>query len=328
MLSSSSMEALLRQVKSSYPSTEPRITTYDVTKQTIQSIYRHFQEDSTYTKDIGITGFLSRCTHHVIVTAHRITLHVVAPFEDLPSRTLLRRVVRRAQCLIKMHECAHPMLEFWLLPMRTLRFFPKDGVPVEGKHINGGFTFPANGKVFIFRFEEFPKVMLHETIHNLDIDTYEEWSHDELMDMYDHWNISRRGCDKDTGCETLLVPNEAIVETWAELYQVAFLSIEYHIDWKRLLQAEKDWAIMQAKLVLDYQRKHMPVWNEKTHAYSYIVLRSCLLWNHNRFLNMRGMKWSQLIRSSFYNDDYQKALKSARLRTNVMSMRNSIFGGL
>jgi hypothetical protein len=72
-----------------------------------------------------------------------------------------------------------------------------------------------------------------------------------------------------------LLPNEAIIETYAIILNTVFYCIEHNMtftDFKKTLAKDKEHNIAIAKKILDKQGNNK--WYEKTHSYCYIVLRA------------------------------------------------------
>lgn len=229
-----------------------------------------------------------------------VTCHVLSRttnYVDVPPRLLLEKVVRRIVATIALFDIRKRFV-FWLVPCPSNRSFPSRG-QVMPKHINGGFTYVhsdmvsgdaevVNGvtevpevNIYIYRLEEFPKVMLHETLHHSRIDTHQQWAISEIDALKKHYNIHH---------STIFLPNEAIVEAWAVIMHTAFLAIEFHMPFDTLWQKELEWMRLQASRLIAYQYRgssqHHPhrMWRETTNSYCYIVLKALLLERASEFV--------------------------------------------
>jgi hypothetical protein len=159
---------------------------------------------------------------------------------------------------------------------------------VEPKHINGGFTYVYESEqnntihIFIVRREEFPKVMLHETLHHSFIDQHTNIHNNPAL--RDIVATLKKLCNIHPS--TLFLPNEAIVETMAIIMHSLCISIEYNIDARTVIDKEIQWGHVQAHRVLEYQ-KHLNdgLWRETSNAYCYIVIKAILLDDYNGFLH-------------------------------------------
>lgn len=141
----------------------------------------------------------------------------------------------------------------------------KNGDRMEAVNINGGFTYFNSNNIYIIRKEDYEKVILHELLHHSDIH-FERWSNNNINQIKNICGIS----DKQ-----FLLPNEAIIETYAVIFNVIFYCIEHNMPFsslKKMLAEDKEHNIAIAKKILT---KHGNTkWYEKTHSYCYIVLRA------------------------------------------------------
>jgi hypothetical protein len=94
------------------------------------------------------------------------------------------------------------------------RRFPGAGAPLGAEHLNGGYTTPCSTSgIFIYRFEEATRVLVHELLHAACLDP-----------------------------QTLPVPQrEAVVETWAELILIALRSRGAVTEAQRLWALQSQW---------------------------------------------------------------------------------------
>jgi len=133
-------------------------------------------------------------------------------------------------------------------------------------NINGGFTYINSNNVYIVRKEDYEKVILHELLHHHHDIHFEGWTNANIKQIKNMCRIT----DKQ-----YLLPNEAIIETYAIILNTIFYCIEHNMsfaDFKKTLVKDKEHNIAIAKKILAKQGKNM--WYEKTHSYCYIVLRA------------------------------------------------------
>jgi hypothetical protein len=296
--------------------------------------------DSDYASFVS-PQYLSQCDVHEVHQTPHCTVHIVSPHADVPPLLLIRRTMRRIECLMSIYGISKKKhLTFWLLPTSHLRKFPKKSdVQITPEHINGGFTYTHSraGTVFVFRREEFPKVFLHETLHHAHMDTHSAWSKADLQKIYAYFRLDTKGCNPSMQCtSTDLRPNEAWIETWAELYHLGFLHYEYSLPWDLLWNAERKWACTQAKRVLLHQKAQQDgKWREQTHAYSYMVLRAALLWSapkvlstfHQVHQHINTSKLAQFMIACFEDASFQKCLHNTVLPSHTC-FRMTVFGDL
>jgi hypothetical protein len=292
-------------------------------------------QDSGYSSFVG-SDYLQTCDVHDTYKTPHCDIHVVSPLQDVPPRLLMLRVARRVECLIRIFNM-NRHFTFWLLPTRQLRKFPRRAdVDIAPEHINGGFTYaqPNAHTIFVFRKEEFPKVFLHETLHHAPLDKHANWSKENLQRIYAYFRVDTSGCNQAMQCHrTDLRPNEAWVEAWAEIYHMLFLQYEYHLPWSFLWNAEREWACVQAKRILMHQKAQRDGrWREKTHAFSYMVLRAALLWNAPRMMDHRTKSntdtdLAQLMITCYEDPSFQASLQRTHIPRHAC-FRMTIFGDL
>ena len=180
----------------------------------------------------------------------------------------LRRVVRRLETL-RLHYRSTKPIHFVCVPLDIPRQFPTSTTQCLGReHVNGGYTYVNGNTVYLFRHEELPKVMLHEYLHQIQGHKDAEWDAKSLERI-------RALVPIPTGID--IRPNEAVVEAWALYYHTQFLALEHPISFKSLWDAERRFALHQARRVWAHQSKCLPSWNEQTHTFSYYVLKACFV---------------------------------------------------
>lgn len=167
-------------------------------------------------------------------------------------------------------------------------------------HANTAFTtgcIQKNTSIFVFREEEWFKVLMHETFHTLGLD---------FIDI-DHPTIN----DKIRRIFPITVPDirayEVYAEMWAEIMNTLFVVYETDpparkgrlpmIRWmatlERAFTLEQTFSIFQANKVLYFQRLKYPdlflastaaKYQEETYIFSYFILKSIWMFHMNSFL--------------------------------------------
>ena len=122
------------------------------------------------------------------------------------------------------------------------REFPEQGQDLGPEHVNGGYTMACSTTgIFIYRYEEHTRVLIHEMVHAACLDEHK-------------WSIPER---------------EAMVETWAELILIALVSKG------RPMIADKLWS-NQSHWIADtnWRAKHMNNTHDLTdYAWRYLCGR-------------------------------------------------------
>ena len=282
----------------------------------------------TLPKEITHTFINNRDSTHITIIYGSITLHCVSPYDNAPPIRFLLRIVKRLICLIKMFSI-QKSYTIWLLPIPHNRFFPNGSV-VEPININGGYTYVNGTTIFVYRYEECAKVLLHELLHHTIFDSYGKWTSEQL-------NRVRKECNIDSSVE--LNVNEAIVEFWAVLFECLFISYEYSIPFDILIKKEQEWSYKQSYKLLKYQQKYFSEWKENTNAYCYIVLKTALLLNLEEFLKISSPYSSEILTQFIISNvitlknristmNLKNVATKEKLKFENSSMRMTLFGDI
>ena len=220
--------------------------------------------------------------------------------------TLMKKVFKRILTLIHIYKLTQP-IHIWFVPISSKRYFPKNGEMIDAEHINGGYTYISNKTIFVYRLEEFPKVMLHEVLHNTYLQT--QFTSTDLTKLSKKLNISMK-CN--------FQPAEAIIELWALYYHLKFISYEKNISFNELYYEELQWSLSQTKRLLDYKDKYYNEWCEKTNAISYIYIKTCLLFYLQDFLKIKTpYASSKLVKFIQLNIDRPKFVNAYLSKINL-----------
>ena len=200
--------------------------------------------------------------------------HIHATYVCLPNAAALwhrfkfERAVARVVALMESFgpTSTTTPLSYVIIPTAAVRTWPAPGAPVDAAHINGAFTYrgPAhNGLVMVHRYEEYPKVMLHEALH--------------------HTRLDPMGGARTFSVGNIAIKNvlwsEAVVEAFADVYHTCFVAADgmgTKVKADALLEQEREHAKHMAACVLQRIRSK-GAWAETTNAFAYIVLRHLVL---------------------------------------------------
>lgn len=220
-----------------------------------------------------VQEYFLQCDKMLILTIKDINFTIFFKSFLNISMTKLIKSAKQFLSLKKMFNISKSFNIFFITyPMK--RFIPSNDI-IRPIHINGGFTSTKENDIFILRTEEFGKVLLHELVHHITIIHNENWSVSQIKQLKQHFRISE---------ETVLIPNEAVVEFWATLFYLFFISFDYHIPIKKLIEIEQKFSLRQTQKLLLFQNKKF--WNEKSNAYAYIVLKTILLSNYSKLMKL------------------------------------------
>lgn len=251
-----------------------------VEKEYLQKLQHEFG-DSKFTLD-AIQGFLASCTRKSSYELEGIQFTILCQKESKTIESKIILTLFRIKTICKLFHI-QPKLKIVLLPIPEQRKKPTINEHVHPKHINGAYTYISEGTIYVYRLEEWPKVVLHEVLHNVPQLQRIAWTESHLSQLYTAFHIDRAGCPN--ACQTVLEPTEAVIEAWAIFLHTAFLSIEQGVDFCWLFNKELAWNDQQIRWVLHKQGKGL--WQESTHTFSYIVLRGILLHHMGELLQMK-----------------------------------------
>ena len=171
---------------------------------------------------------------------------------------------------------------------------------IERVHANTAFTYSCrkSNTITIFRKEEWFKVFIHETFHSLGLD-FSGMHTESILSTEMIRRIFHIGVDD-------LRIYESYTETFAELLHLQFISFystilktDYHrmfSKMQKMVAVETVFSLIQCMKVLRHNRiaeypdlftatnKKRELYLEKTHAISYFVIKSIMMFHKNEFL--------------------------------------------
>jgi len=238
----------------------------------------------------------------------------------------LIKVIKRLYILTQIYAITKD-IHYIFLPIDNARKFPESGKLVTPININGAYTYPRHNEVFIYRLEDYAKVMIHELLHHTIIESQTVWTPAQINNLKHAFNISK---------SSEFLPNEALVEVWATIYQLTFLSVEYNVPFSWFYERECDWARSQTSRLLYHQKtlNKEAIWTEKTNAFTYIVLKTIFLLNLGKFLEIHlPYNTPELYNFILEHKNIEKnqnidKFKNTKMNNYKKSMRISLFGDL
>jgi len=206
------------------------------------------------------------------------------------------------------NDCSKTInLYFYFTPFKK-RLPRAAGHTLGQVNANTGFTyscgsnpFPGGKKsteIIIFRHEEWFKVLLHETLHNLELD-FNTHAATSLRDIF-------------PGIRHCILLSEAYVETWARLLNLAFYvfydiyggngtATEYAVAIGRCLHAERIFSLFQANKILNYMGLSLSKlldpglghvfadkYSENTNIFAYYILAGLMVFAADEFISWCG----------------------------------------
>ena len=165
---------------------------------------------------------------------------------------------------------------YYIIMNPKKRFMPKKKDElIDVININGGFTYINKNDIFIIRKEDYNKVIIHELLHHNALIHRTHWDASNIKRLKEHFNIRS---------DMLLIPNETLIETYACVLNTIFYTLETNTRLKANFRKDQEHSIQLTKRILE--RQNGEKWNEKTHAYCYVVFKTILYVYFNLFLKI------------------------------------------
>jgi hypothetical protein len=163
--------------------------------------------------------------------------------------------------------------------------------PLTTKNVNSGFTFANGNEIFIFRREEFPKVIIHELIHHNRYIHNDNFKLQNKLNLIKHFNLHPN---------TTLILNEAIVELWATFIHLSFVSRDYKIDLKELLNVELHYSLYKTWQIFELQKKFINnLWYDECNIFSYIIFKTICIFHLHEFIKIYSFPYDDTMVSNF-----------------------------
>ena len=161
-------------------------------------------------------------------------------------------------------------LKIHFVPLKDKKKIHKNQYHLTNKNINSG-SYRQN-EIFIYRYEECLKVLIHECIHHLHFSNPSLFSED-LTDYYiEKYSLNVHQINM----------NEAYTEIFARLFYCFYLSNQSYQRFLSLLSSEYTFSHYQAnKILLFNERTNV---NKETNTIAYYLVVSELFYNLHHFL--------------------------------------------
>lgn len=219
-----------------------------------------------------INDYIGKCYYYKIIKYNNIKLIILYDKKNVYNYLFFKKIIKRLYLISN-----NKILNYYILLSPFKRFIPKNDI-IKPININGGFTFINGNNIYVYRKEELPKVLLHETIHHL---INIEWKEENIKRLKKEFNIDEK---------TELNPNEAIIELFATILQIYFISKNNFI---KLIKEEINYSKYKCYQLLKLLENKK--WYEITNAYCYIIFKTILLINFKKYIKEKKF---------IFNDDY------------------------
>lgn len=172
-------------------------------------------------------------------------------------------------------------LDIYLI-LSPLKKYIDNNKKISPKNINSGYTDTLDRYIFIWREEEFEKVLFHELIHF--------FNHDHRDETFDHYSEY----------DSLF---EAITDFKAIIYNLIYISNVTKADLIKLINYEFSFMSNQGNMIYQIIKNHNP--KLVSPAFSYFVLKTMLL-NYCVSNNFSKKDYNNLF---IYNKKFNKIIK-------------------
>ena len=196
-----------------------------------------------------------------------------------------------------------PIINIYIYLTNKNKMLPKMKIPLDTIHINTAFTTACSNnrnEIYIYRKEEWFKVLIHESFHSFGLDFAGMTEEKTNQQMFSIFPIK---------CDLRLY--ETYTETWAEIINVIFISVnsysckEQSISMRKLkhiieknMYNEMLFSAFQCVKVLHhndfkyrelYEMSNDSIlkrmnYKENTNVFSYYILKSILIYHYNDFI--------------------------------------------
>lgn len=223
----------------------------------------------------------------------------------------IKSVLKRIEIIVYMLEFLkiksnndNQEMNIYLILSNLTKSFPENKQIIGVKNANTGYTDFQKNIIFVWRHEEYEKVLFHEVIHFFDLDKRE--------DHVDH-------IAEINGPHSYY---EAITDVFGIYYHIIYLSLITKVKIKTLLEVELTFIRNQAMILNDYlglgNWKDQPnkIIKQTTPAFSYYILKYLIfeyLIDHN--INETG-NYNELLQRSLeqgFKVKYHNKIKSSRM---------------
>jgi hypothetical protein len=224
--------------------------------------------------------YLEKCNHCYHITYKEINMYIIMRNKITNKQKFqIFKNLYRVYLISKIYNISKwnsYIFNYYIIMNPQKRCMPskKDDL-IDVKNINGGFTYIHKNDIYIIRKEDYEKVIIHELLHHNILIHKTDWKKENIKRLKEHFNIHNN---------MLLIPNEAIIETFACVLNTIFYSIETGSSLQDNLKKDQEHSICLAKKILDKQQGNK--WQEKTHSYCYIVFKTILYVYFNKFLKI------------------------------------------
>jgi hypothetical protein len=226
----------------------------------------------------------------------------------------IQRVIKRAfQVVNNLNN--HKFFTIHLILSKAKKEFVFDRI-ITSSNVNSGFTYANGNEIFIFREEEYPKVIIHELLHHQKMIDNQEFKTENKLRLMKHFNINN---------QTILILNETIIELWALILHLYLISNEYNLSFKELYDIEFKYSCLKSYQILKLQETYKNnEWCDKCNIYSYIIFKMIIMSKLHLFLRIFTYPYNDTTITNFLIEHSKSLfeLKKKELPVNPQIMIN------
>ena len=230
-------------------------------------IHLYLPSENSNSRDNNVSEFFQKCIQKICLWLNFISPHIIN------------------NCSMK--------TTIYLLLTHFQKIVPEKGEPITFKHVNSAFTTSCSpqSSIYIFRYEEWFKVLIHESFHCFGLD----FSHHDNSEAENEITKTFKVENKNG-----LRIYEAYCEIWAEVLNIVFISYlktkdkkSFMILFEHLVNKELSFTVFQCMKILNHnnicynnligENAKSEKITETTHTTSYYFLKMILFLNLRKF---------------------------------------------
>jgi hypothetical protein len=218
-------------------------------------------------------------------------------------------------------------LEIWLSNKKKDLPPPRDIKYIGPREVNSGCTsFSMEGNnVSVWRKEEFPKVLVHELIHSLELEKHNDYGQVEEF-IYHHFDIQRTN---------KLNVFECYVELMAEIVNIILLDRK---KFSKLINLELEHCLFQVGKILNYygytsweeiyreggwiEGDKTGKYQQRSNVFSYFIFRAMVMYNLDDFMGLcfekntrhfmkqdfKSIELLNIVKKTLHDTDFEKII--------------------
>jgi hypothetical protein len=237
------------------------------------------------------------------------------------------KILKRSMIFSTINNLEKSMnINLWITPFK--KQIPDNYIKLGPKEINSGSSGGYPDTIDIWRDEELTKLLLHETYHNLDLDS-------KFLEYGDLVNkIKQRS---DVSDSTRILINEAITEISAVIVNCILCSIENNLGFDKFIEyldLERKYSLFQVAKILTHfgyrnandffnpkEKKYL--FSQSTSVFSYFLVKTAILYNLDMYIKFFRINFDRFKINTKLVGKIQKLLYKLIYDNNYISEINN-----